>query len=65
MQSNYNFFCLVLFYIDKGQEARRRKMAAWSITIVCAGVLVLASAASAKNLPTYVVMISKSLFCYF
>ncbi|KAL7594867.1 cationic amino acid transporter 2, vacuolar isoform X1 [Lactuca sativa] len=36
---------------DKGDEARRRKMAAWSISIVCAGVIVFASAASAKAIP--------------
>lgn len=37
---------------DNEHEARRRKMAAWSIVAVCAGVIVLASAASAKNVPT-------------
>ncbi|KAI3823399.1 hypothetical protein L1987_04834 [Smallanthus sonchifolius] len=36
---------------DEGHEARRRKMAAWSIAVVCAGVLVLACAASAENIP--------------
>ncbi|XP_071696693.1 cationic amino acid transporter 2, vacuolar-like isoform X2 [Rutidosis leptorrhynchoides] len=36
---------------DERNEERRRKMAAWSITIVCAGVLVFASAASAKTIP--------------
>nr|XP_043608302.1 cationic amino acid transporter 2, vacuolar-like isoform X2 [Erigeron canadensis] len=36
---------------DEEQEARRRKIAAWSIAIVCVGVLVLASAASAKSIP--------------
>ncbi|KAL8255759.1 hypothetical protein R6Q59_030826 [Mikania micrantha] len=36
----------------EGCEARRRKAAAWSIAVVCAGVLVLASAASTKNIPT-------------
>ncbi|KAI7725788.1 hypothetical protein M8C21_013959, partial [Ambrosia artemisiifolia] len=34
-----------------GHEARRRKMAAWSIVVVCAGVLVLAFAASIENIP--------------
>ncbi|KAI5640395.1 hypothetical protein M9H77_00450 [Catharanthus roseus] len=33
-------------------EQGRRKIAAWSIAFVCAGVLVLASAASAKSLPS-------------
>ncbi|PWA87941.1 high affinity cationic amino acid transporter [Artemisia annua] len=37
---------------DIGNEERRRKMAAWSITVVCAGVLVLASAASTKSIPS-------------
>ncbi|KAJ0616480.1 putative amino acid/polyamine transporter I, cationic amino acid transporter [Helianthus annuus] len=34
-----------------GHEARRRKMAAWSIVVVCVGVLVLAFAASVINIP--------------
>ncbi|KAK1434973.1 hypothetical protein QVD17_00728 [Tagetes erecta] len=38
---------------DEVHEARRRKMAAWSIAVVCVGVLVLACAASAKNIPTF------------
>ncbi|XP_076953785.1 cationic amino acid transporter 4, vacuolar-like [Bidens hawaiensis] len=37
---------------DEEHEVRRRKMAAWSITIVCAGVLLFACSASAKNIPT-------------
>ncbi|KAK9072740.1 hypothetical protein SSX86_009175 [Deinandra increscens subsp. villosa] len=36
---------------DEGHEARRRKLAAWSIAAVCAGVPVLACAASAERLP--------------
>nr|GEZ10190.1 cationic amino acid transporter 2, vacuolar-like isoform X2 [Tanacetum cinerariifolium]GEZ18596.1 cationic amino acid transporter 2, vacuolar-like isoform X2 [Tanacetum cinerariifolium] len=39
-------------HTQKGNEAIRRKMAAWSITVVCAGVLVLASAASSKSIPS-------------
>ncbi|XP_024984797.1 cationic amino acid transporter 4, vacuolar-like isoform X1 [Cynara cardunculus var. scolymus] len=40
------------YHTQKVHEARRRKIAAWNIALVCAGVLVLASAASAKNIPT-------------
>uniref|UniRef100_A0A5B7AUL5 Putative cationic amino acid transporter 4, vacuolar isoform X1 n=1 Tax=Davidia involucrata TaxID=16924 RepID=A0A5B7AUL5_DAVIN len=37
---------------DEKNELRRRKIAAWNITLVCTGVLVLASAASTEDLPS-------------
>ncbi|KAM7500058.1 hypothetical protein LguiA_024472 [Lonicera macranthoides] len=44
---------------DEQNEARRRKIAAWSIAIVCIGVIVLTSAASAEKLPS----IPRLIFC--
>ncbi|KAL4591915.1 hypothetical protein LXL04_004890 [Taraxacum kok-saghyz] len=38
---------------DEGCELRRRRMAGWSIAVVCVGVLVSASAASANSIPTF------------
>lgn len=37
---------------EKIDETKRRKMAGWSIILVCVGVIVFASAASAKAIPT-------------
>ncbi|XP_057507068.1 cationic amino acid transporter 2, vacuolar-like isoform X1 [Actinidia eriantha] len=38
-------------FAARDNELKRRKIASWSITFVCTGALVLASAASAKDLP--------------
>jgi solute carrier family 7 (cationic amino acid transporter), member 1 len=40
-----------MHYLGKLDEAKRRKTAAYSITSVCVGVLVLTSSASATFLP--------------
>ncbi|KAJ4828331.1 Carnitine O-acetyltransferase mitochondrial [Turnera subulata] len=37
---------------DEQNQHRRRKIAAWNVTFVCAGVLVLAFSASVRNIPS-------------
>lgn len=44
---------------SKENELRRRKIASWSITLICTGILVLSSAASAEDLPS----IPRLTFC--
>ena len=52
--SNFFLFWLHIHYSDVQNEQKRRKFAAWSITLLCIGVLVFTSAASAENFWRYV-----------
>ena len=52
--SFFFLFCLHVHKSDVQNEQKRRKIAAWSITLLCIGVLVLTSAASAENFWRYV-----------
>lgn len=51
---SFFLFCLHVRYSDVQNEQKRRKIAAWSITLLCIGVLVLTSAASAEKFWRYV-----------
>lgn len=41
---------------EKGEQ-RRRKMAGWTIAILCIGILILASAASGESLSRFVIFL--------
>ncbi|XP_057954370.1 cationic amino acid transporter 4, vacuolar-like isoform X2 [Malania oleifera] len=48
---------------DEQSDQKRRKIAAWNIALACVGVLVLASAASAEDLPRLHLPICSTLAC--
>lgn len=50
-----SFFMLLANHTDEPNQLKRRKIAAWSITIICIGVLVLTYAASYEFLPRFVI----------
>lgn len=48
-------FWLYINDTEKQSEQKRRKIAGWTITLVCVGILVFASAASVECLPRFVI----------
>lgn len=46
--SNFFYWCIILYIFQ--DKLRRRKIAVWSITMVCFGILVVVAAVSTKSL---------------